>query len=47
MSSLRLVQRCQKPLDDGMHPNGNGVGVMVEKMLPTAEAFVKSLGGSD
>ncbi|HVK91962.1 MAG TPA: arylesterase [Mycoplana sp.] len=42
-----VVTHADLQLDDGMHPNGNGVGVMVEKMLPTAEAFVKSLGVSD
>ena len=39
-----VVTKADLQLDDGMHPNGKGVGVMVERMLPTAEAFVKSLG---
>ena len=30
-------------LEDGMHPNGNGVGIMVEKALPTVERFIATL----
>lgn len=31
-------------LDDGMHPNEKGVGVMVEKMLPLVEKTLTGLG---
>lgn len=30
-------------LQDGMHPNADGVGVMVEKSLPAVEQFLKGL----
>ena len=30
-------------LEDGMHPNADGVGVMVEKSLPAVEQFLKGL----
>ncbi|HTO30455.1 MAG TPA: arylesterase [Pararhizobium sp.] len=30
-------------LEDGMHPNGKGVGVMVDRFLPVAERFIGSL----
>ncbi|WP_137129360.1 arylesterase [Rhizobium sp. FY34] len=30
-------------LEDGMHPNAKGVGVMVELSLPVVERFVKSI----
>ncbi|WP_377294558.1 arylesterase [Rhizobium sp. SG2393] len=33
-------------LEDGMHPNADGVGVMVERFLPTAEAFIAGIGKS-
>lgn len=42
-----VVTHADLQLDDGMHPNGKGVAVMVDKMLPTVEAFVKSLGVTD
>ncbi|TPW27522.1 arylesterase [Martelella alba] len=32
-------------LSDGMHPNADGVKVMVEKSLPTVEAFLATIGG--
>ncbi|MBP2237727.1 acyl-CoA thioesterase-1 [Sinorhizobium kostiense] len=38
-----VVTRANLQLEDGMHPNGEGIGVMVERFLPTAEQFVKSL----
>ncbi len=31
-------------LEDRMHPNAKGVGVMVEKSLPTVQSFVKTIG---
>ncbi|MFD1327817.1 arylesterase [Mycoplana ramosa] len=42
-----VVTHADHQLDDGMHPNAKGVAVMVDKMLPTVEAFVKSLGVID
>ncbi|MCG6122761.1 MAG: arylesterase [Microvirga sp.] len=33
-------------LDDGIHPNAEGVAIMVERMLPTVEAFIASLSAS-
>jgi acyl-CoA thioesterase I len=30
-------------LDDGMHPNEDGVGVMVERFLPVAEALIEEI----
>lgn len=30
-------------LEDAMHPNGTGVGVMVDRFLPVAERFIGSL----
>lgn len=41
-----VVTHADLQLDDGMHPNEKGVSVMVEKMLPTVEQFLKSLGVS-
>ncbi len=41
-----VVTHADLQLDDGMHPNEKGVSVMVEKMLPTIEQFLKSLGVS-
>ncbi len=31
-------------LEDRMHPNTKGVAVMVEKSMPTVEAFIKAIG---
>lgn len=33
-------------LDDGIHPNAEGVAIMVERMLPSVEAFIASLSAS-
>nr|WP_245423465.1 arylesterase [Rhizobium subbaraonis] len=41
-----VVTQPHLQLEDGMHPNEKGVSVMVEKMLPTIEQFLKSLGVS-
>ncbi len=38
-----VVTRANLQLEDGMHPNGEGIGVMVDRFLPIAEQFVKSL----
>lgn len=32
-------------LDDGMHPNGKGIDVMVDRFLPTIEAELIRIGG--
>ncbi|MGF9694885.1 arylesterase [Rhizobium sp. 0TCS1.26] len=34
-------------LQDGMHPNADGVGVMVEKSLPAVEQFLKGLSSAN
>lgn len=34
-------------LEDGMHPNGDGVGVMVEKALPIVERFLAKLNKTE
>lgn len=39
-----VVTEAGLKLEDGMHPNGDGIGIMVERFLPTAELFVRSLG---
>lgn len=31
-------------LEDRMHPNTKGIAVMVEKSMPTVEAFIKTIG---
>ncbi|ASY58551.1 Arylesterase precursor [Sinorhizobium sp. CCBAU 05631] len=38
-----VVTKAGLQLDDGMHPNSDGIAVMVERFLPTAEQFVRSL----
>ncbi|HEV7249394.1 MAG TPA: arylesterase [Shinella sp.] len=38
-----VVTKANLQLEDGMHPNTEGVDVMVRTMLPTAEAFLKSI----
>ncbi|MCA1492992.1 arylesterase [Sinorhizobium alkalisoli] len=30
-------------LEDGMHPNSDGIGLMVERFLPTAEQFIAAV----
>ncbi|SIQ87969.1 (3S)-malyl-CoA thioesterase [Rhizobium sp. RU20A] len=39
-----VVTHPDLQLEDGMHPNPKGVGVMVERFLPTAEAFIAGIG---
>ena len=34
-------------LEDGMHPNGNGVGTMVDKALPVVERFIATLSKAE
>ncbi|MCD7108297.1 arylesterase [Rhizobium sp. DKSPLA3] len=38
-----VVEDAGLKIEDGMHPNPKGVGVMVERMLPVVEAFVAGL----
>jgi len=38
-----VVENAKLKIEDGMHPNGDGIGVMVERFLPVAERFVQSL----
>lgn len=38
-----VVTKANLQLEDGMHPNTEGVDVMVATMLPAAEAFIKSI----
>jgi acyl-CoA thioesterase-1 len=38
-----VVTKANLQLEDGMHPNTEGVDVMVETILPTAEAFLSSI----
>ncbi|WP_018235943.1 arylesterase [Ensifer sp. BR816] len=38
-----VVTRAELQLEDGMHPNSDGIAIMVERFLPTAEQFVRSL----
>ncbi|ACP26978.1 lipolytic protein, G-D-S-L family precursor [Sinorhizobium fredii NGR234] len=38
-----VVTKAGLQLEDGMHPNGDGIAIMVERFLPTAEQFVRSL----
>ena len=35
-----VAAQAKLQLEDGMHPNPDGVGVMVERSLPTVKAFV-------
>ena len=41
-----VVENAAFKLEDGMHPNADGVALMVERMLPMAESFVRKLEGS-
>lgn len=36
-----IVEKAEYNLDDGMHPNAAGVGVIVDRILPTAEELLK------
>jgi acyl-CoA thioesterase I len=38
-----VVTEAGLKLEDGMHPNSDGIGVMVERFLPTAEHFITAL----
>ncbi len=38
-----VVGDAKLKIEDGMHPNGDGIGVMVERFLPSAERFLQSL----
>jgi acyl-CoA thioesterase-1 len=39
-----VVTEPRLKLEDGMHPNTEGLAVMVQKSLPTVEAFISSIG---
>ena len=41
-----VAQQPALNLDDGMHPNAEGVRVIVARMLPTVEAFLRTLSGN-
>ncbi len=38
-----VVEDAKLKIEDRMHPNGDGIGVMVERFLPSAERFLQSL----
>jgi acyl-CoA thioesterase I len=42
-----VAAKADLQLDDGMHPNAAGVDVMVERILPAAEAFLKSVAAGE
>lgn len=42
-----VVTDAALKLEDGMHPNGNGVGIMVEKALPVVERFIATLAKTE
>ncbi|MNT51136.1 Arylesterase precursor [compost metagenome] len=42
-----VVTDAALKLEDGMHPNGNGVGTMVEKALPVVERFIATLAKAE
>ncbi len=42
-----VVTKANLQLEDGMHPNTQGVAVMVQAMLPAAEAFLKSISAGE
>ena len=42
-----VVTKANLQLEDGMHPNAEGVDVMVRAMLPAAETFLKSLSAGE
>ncbi|KOF14637.1 acyl-CoA thioesterase [Ensifer adhaerens] len=42
-----VVTDAALKLEDGMHPNGNGVGMMVEKALPVVERFIATLAKTE
>lgn len=40
-----VVTEASLKLEDGMHPNADGIGVMVDRFMPVAEQFIKNLSG--
>lgn len=40
-----VAAQAELQLEDGMHPNAKGVGVMVERMLPVTESFIATISG--
>lgn len=41
-----VVEDAALKIEDGMHPNGDGIGVMVERFLPVAEEFIGSVANN-
>ncbi|WP_077968320.1 arylesterase [Ensifer adhaerens] len=42
-----VVTEAKLKLEDGMHPNGDGVGVMTERALPVVERFLATLNKTE
>lgn len=42
-----VVSKANLQLEDGMHPNSQGVDVMVQTILPAAETFIKSISAGE
>ncbi len=42
-----VVTEAALKLEDGMHPNGDGVGVMVKKAQPAVERFIATLAKAE
>jgi len=42
-----VVTKANLQLEDGMHPNSEGVDVMVRNILPAAESFLKSISAGE
>ena len=40
-----VVENRDAHLPDGLHPTAEGVGVIVKRILPSVEAFLKGLAG--
>jgi acyl-CoA thioesterase-1 len=43
LDGVATVQRLTQP--DGLHPTAEGIDAIVANILPTAEAFVRSING--
>ena len=42
-----VAGQAELNLEDGIHPNEEGIGIMVERFLPAAEAFIAELSGEN
>jgi acyl-CoA thioesterase-1 len=42
-----VVSKVNLQLEDGMHPNSQGVDVMVQTILPAAETFIKTISAGE